>query len=103
MNIQEQIRVMQHFADGGKIESRCNLNKNNEAWVLCAHPVWNWNTFSYRIKKEPVVFYRNQFKDGSWGAVWLTKEQALEQTTPDGYFRKGVKFVEVEEDDEETI
>ena len=45
-NIEEQIKVMQHYANGGKVE-----NKRNGIWYNCEYPVWNWNT-DYRIKEE---------------------------------------------------
>lgn len=44
--IQEQIKVMQHFANGGEVE-----NYRNGVWFDCPNPNWNWNT-NYRIKKQ---------------------------------------------------
>ena len=44
----DKIRVMQHYADGGKIES-LRLDRADEEWVPCAAPVFNWQKFEYRI------------------------------------------------------
>lgn len=51
MTLEEQIAVMQHYANGGKVEL---LDKNyNEGWQPTTQPAWNWADFGYRIKKEP--------------------------------------------------
>jgi len=42
------IAVMQHYADGGKVE--CSLIRKNK-WVLDTVPSWNWSLYDYRIKK----------------------------------------------------
>lgn len=49
--IQEQIAVMQHFAEGGELEFSSGVN-----WLGCTVPSWNWQTFDYRIK-QPVDPY----------------------------------------------
>lgn len=47
---QEQIEVMQHYADGGKIELYDRVD-----WAdLKCEPRWNWDDFDYRKKIEPV-------------------------------------------------
>jgi hypothetical protein len=43
--IQEQIEVMQHFANGGEIEFF------HGAWVPIIDPDWNWSDYNYRITK----------------------------------------------------
>ncbi len=55
MELSEMIKVMQHFADGGKVEfsdDKFNTvlgeaNKEDDV-VLC----WGWDTFDYRIKEQ---------------------------------------------------
>lgn len=50
MTIEDQIKVMQHFADGGEVECKhCMLSD----WERDVNPTWNWNTNTYRIKPEP--------------------------------------------------
>ena len=48
MNIYEQIIVMQHYADGGKIE--CKM-KGKDKWLKIYTPLWDFITFDYRIAK----------------------------------------------------
>ena len=43
--IQEQIAVMQHFADGGQVE---RMNYKGD-WCIASAPVWDWHVFDYRI------------------------------------------------------
>ena len=49
-DINEQIKVMQHFADGGEVEWAF---KDGDKWHDGDGPVWDWVTYDYRIKKEP--------------------------------------------------
>lgn len=53
--IQEQIEVMQHFANGGAIESKSNdsiTSAMNGQWHLTSSPIWDWRTTDYRIKEQ---------------------------------------------------
>lgn len=45
--IQEQIEVMQHYANGGDVEIF-----SNDKWVDAIKPGWNWNHCDYRIKEQ---------------------------------------------------
>ena len=45
--IQEQIEVMQYYANGGEVEIFSNDN-----WVDAINPGWNWNHCDYRIKEQ---------------------------------------------------
>lgn len=51
----EKIEVMQHFANGGKVE--CIERFSNGKWFTCDSPIWDWPAHDYRIKKEPRTFY----------------------------------------------
>ena len=59
--IQEQIEVMQHYANGGGVEIFSNNN-----WVDAISPGWNWNHCDYRIKeqKKTVIIEKWLCKDG---------------------------------------
>lgn len=46
---QEQIEVMQHFANGGEVECR---SFNNEKYVITYCPTWTWDRVHYRIKEQ---------------------------------------------------
>lgn len=50
MNIEEMIKVMEHYRDGGEIEVK-GKNEEDTEWGLCDYPIWDWVTFEYRIKK----------------------------------------------------
>ena len=47
--IQEQIEVMQHFANGGKIETKAFHNID---WIGIDFPKWDWSIQDYRIKEQ---------------------------------------------------
>lgn len=53
--LEEKIKVMQHFANGGKVEFKEIDFPNN--WRTTSMPAWNFALFEYRIKKEPRVVY----------------------------------------------
>lgn len=44
MELKEMIKVMQHYADGGDIEVY-----KNDRWTIGVNPIWDWDTFNYRI------------------------------------------------------
>lgn len=47
--IQEQIDIMQHFANGGQIECKSFGNKEFVSTIV---PSWNWDKVDYRIKEQ---------------------------------------------------
>lgn len=47
--IQEQIEVMQHFVNGGKIETKAFHNSD---WIGVDFPKWDWSIQDYRIKEQ---------------------------------------------------
>lgn len=49
----EAIRVMQHFADGKRIEFRWR-DGDGTWWCPMTEPVWDWDSAEYRIAREPV-------------------------------------------------
>ena len=56
MELDEQIKVMQHYADGKEVEI-----KLVSGWEQLDTPKWDWAGYDYRIKKvkpEPVYYYR---------------------------------------------
>lgn len=46
MELSEMIKVMQHYGDGGEIEVY-----KNDRWTIGVNPIWDWDTFDYRIKE----------------------------------------------------
>lgn len=45
--IEQQIAVMQHFANGGEVEA----NFTGKTWVTINSAVWDWASYDYRIKE----------------------------------------------------
>lgn len=65
INDQEKIKIMQHFIDGGKIESREKYNGGE--WNENYMPSWNWYGIEYRIKEEYTAEQKkvmDHFKNG---------------------------------------
>lgn len=50
MTTQEKIEVMKAYEDGKTIQS---YDLEQDKWVNCQNPTWNWLGFDYRIKPEP--------------------------------------------------
>ena len=50
--IQEQIEVMKHFANGGKIQCCANGGSKYEDFEKGVSPSWNWNKYDYCIKGQ---------------------------------------------------
>ena len=68
--IQEQIQVMQHYANGGGVEIFSNDN-----WVDAISPGWNWNHCDYRIKeqKKAVVIEKWIMKAGDKKSFFIAE------------------------------
>ena len=49
MKLEEMIKVMQHYADGGEVEYSV---RESNVWNKASTPVWDWTEFDYRIKKQ---------------------------------------------------
>lgn len=56
MDLKDKIKVMQHFAEGGKVE--CSYLRLN-AWEFADAPCWDWATFDYRIHQSPIAAGHN--------------------------------------------
>ena len=48
-DLKEQIEIMTHYLNGGKIEAS---KKHTQIWAGASLPCWDWDTFDYRIKPE---------------------------------------------------
>ena len=51
----EAIAVMQHYADGGELESKGKSMTTGGSWFVVAgdsEPLWDWPHFDYRIKRR---------------------------------------------------
>ena len=92
MELKEMIEVMQHFDNGGKVESRY-ISDEKSRWNLISTPTWDWFDYEYRIKEQkPKVTIEK----------WLCKDKkdnyiVIEGSNVDFYCREKVKLLETYE------
>lgn len=67
--IQEQIEVMQHYANGGEVQCRTNYEGDYEDFEKGVGPSWNWQNYDYRIKEQKKTISIEK---------WLCKDNNLE-------------------------
>ena len=77
MNTQEMIAVMQAYARGETIEVS---DKGAGNWSEIKHPLWDWNSFEYRVKPktvETIWYWEFKMSDG-WhiSQTRMTRAQA---------------------------
>ena len=62
MELNEMIKVMQHYENGGEVECKSEFDSG---WEECHSPIWDWSLYDYRIKeqKQKVVIERWLIKD----------------------------------------
>lgn len=51
-DLNDKIKVMQHYARGGRVEERYIENGHNGIWMGAYKPNFNWVAFDYRIKEQ---------------------------------------------------
>ena len=56
MDLKDKIKVMQHFAEGGKIEYR---RSDLSPWRQIDNPDWDWQNYNYRIRQSPIAAGHN--------------------------------------------
>ena len=85
-DLKEQIEIMTHYLNGGEVEC---VEKGNDNWEIVTKPLWNWDTYTYRIKepKEKVTIEK-----------WLCRDYhgnfiVIETTGIDEYYYKKVKLI----------
>lgn len=49
-DIAECIKVMQAYVEGKQIQY---VDSETEDWADIESPIWNWDTYDYRVKPEP--------------------------------------------------
>ena len=77
MNTDEIIAVMQAYARGEAIEVS---NKGANDWSEIKHPLWDWNSFKYRVKPKTVEalwYWEFKMSDG-WhiSQTRMTRDEA---------------------------
>ena len=51
MELKEMIKVMQHYEDGGEVESKTK-NEDSTNWRPVEFPSWDWSKYTYRIEES---------------------------------------------------
>jgi len=74
-----QIMVMEAYEDGAKIEH--TVQHQNLPWLNINKPSWDWTRYEYRVKPEPLTFWVNVYPDGTHGATWCSKQEAIRAET----------------------
>ena len=54
MDLKDKIKVMQHFAEGGKVEYRRQMDSE---WQSVDKPCWDWSIVQYRIQSPIAAGY----------------------------------------------
>ena len=55
MDLKDKIKVMQHFAEGGKVE----FHGSDGIWYAADAPCWDWKDYNYRIRQSPIAAGHN--------------------------------------------
>lgn len=78
MKTSEMIKIMQHYDDGGIIETTDKVDPEESDWVECEYPIWDWMTTTYRIAKTmPSIDWSLISEEYKWlakdaiGAGWV--------------------------------
>ena len=92
MNINEMIKIMQHYADGGAIQ-RCNFGSHNYSDITIEGYLFNFCDYKYRIKdpKQKVTIEK-----------WLVKDtdgvyRIIETSMADKLYFKKIKLLDTYE------
>ena len=77
MNTDEMIEVMQAYTRSETIEVS---DKGADDWSEIKHPLWDWNSFEYRVKPktvETLLYWESKMSDG-WhiSQTRMTRAQA---------------------------
>ena len=93
MTHDEMIAVIQADKEGKKLEFRRKKAGNLESWDTVQSPVWDFNAYDYRVKKEPMVLWVNIYLDGSYNSY--RDENTAKQLVVKSSGVRTVKLVEV--------
>jgi len=69
------IAVMQAFEAGKAIEH--TVKGKSLPWLDTDEPWWDWVSYEYRIKPEPLIAWVNVYPDG-YGSAYVTEGKARE-------------------------
>ena len=89
--IEEQIEVMQHYANGGKVEVYVD---DLCTWGKAYNPTWDWSIYNYRIKeqKKTVVIEKWLIQKTIYAGNECLEIIEGNKTLFDSYYDKSVKI-----------
>ena len=79
-DLKEQIEIMTHYLNGGEVEVY-----KNDRWTMGVNPIWDWDTFDYRIKeqKKKVTIEKWLIKDVNSGEHFIMESSAVDLALKD--------------------
>ena len=92
--LKEKIEVMQAALDGKEVEW-ISLNNTASRWTLYPSNKFDWGTFDFRIKQEPMEFWVNVYPEPNYCGLHTTWKEADEAKARD--LIKTIKVREVTE------
>ena len=94
MELKEMIKVMQHYDNGGEVEVY-----KNDRWTIGVNPIWDWDTFDYRIKeqKQKVTIEKWLIKDVDSGEHFIMESSDVYLTLKDFPKWRKLKLIETYE------
>lgn len=69
------IAVMQGALDGKLVECRVRTGWDGDPW-RSGEVSWDWARYEYRLKPEPRRVWVNEYRDGGFGGVYSTRDDA---------------------------
>jgi len=91
--------VMEDFDNGERVEVAGNHNRTN--YVKCNDPVWNWDDFHYRIKKEPRKIWVNVYDTHEGNITYSLSESISRANTCPSKLIERIMYVEAVDDEKE--
>ena len=100
MRLSEMIKVMQHYANGGKVEYKSRKDTETN-WTPVTSPSWDWAYYDYRVKEQiqKVIIEKWLIKNVDSGEHFIMESSDVDLTLkafPDGCKVKLIKSYEVE-------
>ena len=90
-DLKEQIEIMTHYLNGGDVEVY-----KNDRWIIGVNPIWDWDTFEYRIKeqKQKVTIETWLMKDASNGEYFIYESSRVDLYLKETFNSEKIKFIE---------
>lgn len=92
MTNEEIGKVIQSAIAGKQIQ--CKYLTGADVWLDCEKPMWNFQSYAYRVKPEPRRCWGIRYSDGSWNYADSINHYYLTTAKDDGA-TEVVEFVEV--------